>query len=61
VYLVLAGIERFVVEFFRAKDDYLPIGLTVAQTFALAAIAGGVALLYARRNPTRPDVLVVRA
>jgi phosphatidylglycerol:prolipoprotein diacylglycerol transferase len=50
VYLVLAGIERFVVEFFRAKDDYLPIGLTVAQTIALTAIAGGIAVLVARRG-----------
>jgi phosphatidylglycerol:prolipoprotein diacylglycerol transferase len=54
VYLVLAGVERFVVEFFRAKDDYLPIGLTVAQTIALAAIAGGIALLMFRRAP-RPS------
>jgi phosphatidylglycerol:prolipoprotein diacylglycerol transferase len=50
VYLVLAGIERFIVEFFRAKDDYLPIGLTVAQTIALTAIAGGIAVLIARRR-----------
>jgi phosphatidylglycerol:prolipoprotein diacylglycerol transferase len=52
VYLVLAGIERFVVEFFREQDDYLAIGLTVAQTIALAAVAGGVALLLARRAST---------
>lgn len=51
VYLVLAGIERFIVEFFRAKDDYLPIGITMAQTIALAAIALGVTLMYLRRNP----------
>ena len=55
-YCVLAGIERFIVEFFRAKDDVLPIGLTVAQLIALAAIALGVAILYARRNP-RPSVV----
>jgi phosphatidylglycerol:prolipoprotein diacylglycerol transferase len=51
VYLVVGGLERFIVEFFRAKDDYLAIGLTVAQTIALAAIAGGIALLFLRRAP----------
>jgi phosphatidylglycerol:prolipoprotein diacylglycerol transferase len=51
VYCVLAGVERFVVEFFRAKDDALGIGLTIAQTIALAAIVIGVALLLARRDP----------
>jgi phosphatidylglycerol:prolipoprotein diacylglycerol transferase len=50
VYCVLAGIERFVVEFFRAKDDVLPIGLTVAQLIALVAITLGTVLLYSRRN-----------
>ena len=50
VYCVLAGIERFIVEFFRAKDDVLPIGLTVAQLIALAAITLGVVLLYSRRT-----------
>lgn len=56
VYCVLAGIERFIVEFFRAKDDALPIGITIAQTIALTAIGLGVALMYARRNP-RPSVV----
>lgn len=51
VYLVLAGIERFVVEFFRAKDDALSFGLTMAQMLALAALALGVVLLYTRRAP----------
>jgi phosphatidylglycerol:prolipoprotein diacylglycerol transferase len=50
VYCVLAGIERFVVELFRAKDDRLGFGLTIAQVLALAAIALGIWLLYARRR-----------
>lgn len=58
VYLALAGIERFVVEFFRVKDDYVAFGLTTAQLLALAALAGGVTLLYARRTP---DASAVRA
>ena len=56
IYLILAGLERFVVEIFRAKDDHLAIGLTIAQVIAFAAIAGGVALLYARRI-RRPSVV----
>ena len=52
VYAVLAGIERFVVEFFRAKDDSLAIGITIAQSIAIAAIALGIALLFARRRPS---------
>ena len=43
VYAVLAGAERFLVEFFRAKDDTLPIGLTIAQVIALVFIAVGIA------------------
>lgn len=56
VYCVLAGIERFVVEFFRAKDDQLAFGLTIAQVIAIAAVAIGIAFMYARRNP-RPSVV----
>ena len=51
VYCVLAGIERFVVEIFRAKDDRLGFGLTIAQVLALTAVALGVLLLYLRRAP----------
>jgi phosphatidylglycerol---prolipoprotein diacylglyceryl transferase len=51
VYCVLAGMERFVVEFFRAKDDALGFGLTIAQLIALSVTVLGVALIYARRGP----------
>ncbi len=51
VYLVLAGMERFVVEFFRAKDDQLAFGLTIAQVIALAALAAGVVWLAKMRQP----------
>ena len=43
VYSVLAGLERFAVEFFRAKDDLLSIGLTYAQVIALGFVVIGVA------------------
>lgn len=51
VYCVLAGIERFVVEFFRAKDDALSFGFTMAQMIALTALVLGVVILRVRRNP----------
>jgi phosphatidylglycerol---prolipoprotein diacylglyceryl transferase len=59
VYCVLAGIERFVVEFFRAKDDTLAIGITIAQAIAIAAVILGVALLVkrSRPRPTSPSVV----
>ena len=47
VWCVLAGIERFIVEFFRAKDDrfaYLG-GLSTAQAFALAIVLVGAAIV----------------
>lgn len=50
VYMVLAGIERFVVEFLRAKDDRFFGGLTMAQLIALVFIAAGFAWMHARRS-----------
>jgi phosphatidylglycerol:prolipoprotein diacylglycerol transferase len=52
VYCVMAGAERFVVEFFRAKDDRFFGVLTVAQVIALVFIAGGLAIMAARRRVT---------
>lgn len=48
VYMVFAGLERFVIEFFRAKDDRLLVGLTYAQGIALVFVALGVAVMIAR-------------
>ena len=48
VYLVLAGLERFVIEFYRAKDDRLLFGLTYAQGIAVAVAVAGVVLMLAR-------------
>lgn len=60
VWAVLAGVERFIVEFFRAKDDRLAwtLGLSVAQVIALGMIAIGFAVMAARRNPgpNRPGI-----
>ena len=52
LYCVLAGIERFIVEFYRAKDDALDVGLTTAQTIAITVGIVGLILLTVRRRPT---------
>jgi phosphatidylglycerol:prolipoprotein diacylglycerol transferase len=48
VYLVLAGLERFAVEFPRAKDDRLVGGLTYAQLIALTIVVVGVVWMRLR-------------
>jgi phosphatidylglycerol:prolipoprotein diacylglycerol transferase len=53
LYLFLGGLERFLVEFIRRNDAVLA-GLTVPQLFSLAMMAGGAALLVARRHVPRP-------
>ncbi|HEY7896560.1 MAG TPA: prolipoprotein diacylglyceryl transferase [Gemmatimonadaceae bacterium] len=50
VYMVLAGIERFLIEFLRAKDDRFFGVLTMAQLIALAAVVAGVIWMSARRT-----------
>ena len=54
LYLVLAGTERFLVEFIR-RNEKVALGLTWAQLVSLAMIAGGVALaLHVRRRTPLP-------
>ena len=54
LYLLLSGLERFLVEFIRRNDD-VALGLTQAQLISLAMmIAGGVWLLVAFRRAPRP-------
>ena len=53
VYCVLAGAERFIVEFFRAKDDRFIGPLTLAQAIALAIIIVG--MVIATRLSQPPD------
>jgi len=50
VYLALAGVERFIVEIFRAKDDRFIGPLTVAQLLSLALMVGGIALYLRLRR-----------
>jgi phosphatidylglycerol:prolipoprotein diacylglycerol transferase len=55
MWLALAGVERFIVEFFRAKDDRFLAGFTVAQLISLLIVAVGVtgALRLAHRRVPR--------
>jgi phosphatidylglycerol---prolipoprotein diacylglyceryl transferase len=54
LYLLLAGTERFLVEFIRRNSD-VAIGLTQAQLISVAMmIAGGLWLLLAFRREPRP-------
>ncbi len=50
LWLVLAGLERFAVEFLRAKDDRFFGVLTLAQVISLAIVAFGVVGLLRMRN-----------
>jgi phosphatidylglycerol:prolipoprotein diacylglycerol transferase len=59
VYCVLAGLERFAVEFFRAKDDAFFGPLTAAQVIGLAVALVGVLVMRARSvpGPGKPGIL----
>jgi len=54
MYLILAGAERFFIEFFRAKDDhYLFAGMTLAQGIAIAlAIVGAIIMMRTQAPAT---------
>jgi phosphatidylglycerol:prolipoprotein diacylglycerol transferase len=49
LYLVLAGVERFLVEFIRRNDPVLA-GLTLAQLLSLGMIAAGIAWMATVRG-----------
>jgi phosphatidylglycerol:prolipoprotein diacylglycerol transferase len=65
VYCVLAGLERFIVEFLRAKDDRFSwaFGLSMAQLIALGITLAGVLIMAVRNNTGvgRPGVSEVPA
>jgi phosphatidylglycerol---prolipoprotein diacylglyceryl transferase len=53
LYLIIAGVERFLVELIRRNDSVVG-GLTLAQLFSLALLALGSAILVSRRGAARP-------
>ena len=58
LYLVLAGIERFLIEFLRAKDDRFFGPLTAAQAIGLAFAALGIIWMQMRKDvgPDKPGI-----
>ncbi len=54
VYLVLAGTERFLVEFLRAKEDRVFADFTLAQLTAIAIVTIGVVLSSRWKTATVP-------
>jgi phosphatidylglycerol:prolipoprotein diacylglycerol transferase len=58
LYLVLAGIERFLIEFLRAKDDRFFGPLTAAQAIGIALAALGVVWMQMRKDvgPGKPGI-----
>lgn len=63
VWLALAGVERFVVEIFRAKDDRLLGMFSVAQLISALIVLTGVAgyLAVSRRAAAHPAAAPARA
>jgi len=57
VYLVLAGAERFLVEFVRAKDDRLLGAFTVAQLTSVLVMVAGVWVIAQLREPEAAPVV----
>ena len=53
LYLVIVGVERFLIELIR-RNDAVVAGLTLPQLVSLAVIALGTALMITRRNALRP-------
>jgi phosphatidylglycerol:prolipoprotein diacylglycerol transferase len=53
LYLVIAGVERFLIEFIRRNDDVV-VGLTQAQLIGLAMVALGAGIVATRRAAPRP-------
>lgn len=52
VYCVLAGIERFIIEFFRAKDDRFFGPITTAQIIAICFVLAGFVIMAVRNRVT---------
>jgi phosphatidylglycerol:prolipoprotein diacylglycerol transferase len=55
VYLVMAGLERFLIEFVRAKDDRIFGPLTIAQVTSIALVLIGTAVVTQVRGAATLD------
>ncbi|MCH8070031.1 MAG: prolipoprotein diacylglyceryl transferase, partial [Candidatus Marinimicrobia bacterium] len=54
LYLILAGLERFFIEFIRTNNEYV-FGLTGAQLISLVMISIGTYLLVKTRQVSIPE------
>jgi phosphatidylglycerol:prolipoprotein diacylglycerol transferase len=55
LYLVIAGVERFLIEILRAKDDRFLGPFTLAQLTSVVLVAVGIWLMLKLREATSPD------
>src|SRR2546422_11145545 len=55
--LLAGGVERFLVESVRAKDDRLLGSFTLAQATSVMLMIAGAVLLYVWRKPAGPQPL----
>ncbi len=55
LWLALAGVERFIVEIFRAKDDRFFGALTLAQMISLGLVVVGVVGMSRLKNAAAPE------
>jgi phosphatidylglycerol---prolipoprotein diacylglyceryl transferase len=55
LYLVMAGMERFFVEIFRAKDDRFLAGFTLAQLTSVLLVVVGSAIFLRLRNASQVE------
>ena len=53
IYLIVAGVERFLIEFIRRNEEVVA-GLTQAQLISLVLLAVGVGIVAVRRDVPRP-------
>ncbi len=60
VYFVMAGVERFIIEFFRAKDDRFFGALTTAQILAIVFVIAGGAVMALRWTPRKGALGIYR-
>lgn len=61
VWLALAGVERFIVEIFRAKDDRFFGAISIAQLISVGLVGLGIAFYYGLQRRERVTGRVARA
>lgn len=49
-YCLIAGLERFAIDFIRVSAEHLAIGLSAAQVIALALVGAGAVIMVLRRT-----------